>query len=307
LLVVAGEATLAAASTGTRLGAGLAAGGRLDPQAKARTLAVIADYAAAIRGFGAATDCIATSAMRRAEDGAAFARDIEALLGIAPRILSGEEEATFSFLGATRSAAGDGATVGVLDVGGGSTELAVDDPAHARATGTVARVISLEIGAVRLSERHPALMGSEALDRPAREQLVATARADARAVLAPLAGFGPLEQLVAVGGTAFTAAAMVAQAPLRDGVGLSQSVRVDLIETLLERDLAARRELPFIRPQRADILPAGIVIVDEACRLLGIDEVRVSVDDLLAGYLRSSEYRGKRSDEGVEAASDALG
>ena len=284
MLVVDGEQTLAAESTGTRLGAGLAERGNLDPDAKARTLAVIADYLIRVRGFDASVGCIATSAMRRASDGAAFAREVATLVGIAPRVLGGDEEATYSFLGATRKLRGD-APVGVLDVGGGSTELAVDSPAHSQRTGHVARTLSLEIGAVRLSERHPALLGARVLDEPARSGLIAEARADAAAILAPLAAEGPIHNLVVVGGTAFTAAAMVAQAPLRDGVAIAAADRIRLVDMLLARDLDARRALPFIRPQRADILPAGILVVDEACRLLQVDAVRVSVDDLLAGYL----------------------
>jgi exopolyphosphatase / guanosine-5'-triphosphate,3'-diphosphate pyrophosphatase len=284
LLVVDGEQTLAAESTGTRLGAGLAERGALDPDAKARTLAAVAAYMSRVRELAAGVACIATSAMRRASDGAAFAAAVTALVGVPPRILSGDEEATYSFLGATRKLRGD-TPVGVLDVGGGSTELAVDSPARSQRTGHVARTLSLEIGAVRLTERHPALMGARALDERARAGLIARARADAAAVLAPLAPEGPLHEVVAVGGTAFTAAAMVAQAPLRDGVTIDAADRAGLVEMLLARDLETRRALPFIRPQRADILPAGIIIVDEACRLLQIDAVRVSVDDLLAGYL----------------------
>src|SRR5581483_4244448 len=96
------ETQLAAESTGTRLGAGLAARGRLDPDAKARTLAVVAQYMDRVREFGAGVACIATSAMRRASDGDAFARDVETLVGVPPRVLSGDDEAAFSFLGATR-------------------------------------------------------------------------------------------------------------------------------------------------------------------------------------------------------------
>jgi exopolyphosphatase/pppGpp-phosphohydrolase len=66
--------------------------------------------------------------------------------------------------------------------------------------------------------------------------------------------------------------------------------RAELLETLLSRDLEERKALPFIRPQRADILPAGIAIIDEACRILGVPDVTVSVDDLLAGYIASSAY-----------------
>jgi exopolyphosphatase/pppGpp-phosphohydrolase len=63
-----------------------------------------------------------------------------------------------------------------------------------------------------------------------------------------------------------------------------------LLDALLARDLDARKAMPFIRPQRADILPAGIAIIDEACRILGVPDVTVSVEDLLAGYIVSSAY-----------------
>lgn len=271
------------------MGTGLAASGRLDPAARERTLAAIADYVVIAAQHDASLACIATSAMRRASDGAAFADAVTALCGVEPRVLSGDEEATYSFLGATREAAG-AACVAVLDVGGGSTELAVDVPAEARARDRVAFTHSVEVGAVRLAERFPALLGGVALDAPARAGVLERARADVAAVLAPFAASPKPERAVVVGGTAFTAAAMIAGGPLRDGVRMTQQQRTDLLEALLERDLDARRELPFIRPQRADILPAGIVIVDEAARRLGIADLDVSVADLLDGFLASAEY-----------------
>jgi exopolyphosphatase/pppGpp-phosphohydrolase len=77
---------------------------------------------------------------------------------------------------------------------------------------------------------------------------------------------------------------------LRDGVVMHPAARAALLDQLLAHDLDARRALPFIRPQRADILPAGLAIIDEACRLLGTPDATVSVDDLLAGYLGSPAY-----------------
>jgi exopolyphosphatase/guanosine-5'-triphosphate,3'-diphosphate pyrophosphatase len=281
--------TLAVESRGTRLGTGLQHSGRLDPGACERTLAAVADYMLAVRAHGASVACIATSAMRRAADGADFAAAVGALTGAPPDVLSGDDEAAYSFLGATRAVNGS-VRIGVLDVGGGSSELAVDVPERARSTATVAYTCSVEVGAVRLAERHPALLGAVALDRAARERLLAHVRADAAAVLAPYAAAPPPERLIAVGGSAFTAAAMVAAEPLRDGVRMTPGDRAALLEALLERDLDARKALPFIRPQRADILPAGIAIIDEACRILGLADVTVSVEDLLAGYLDSAAY-----------------
>jgi exopolyphosphatase / guanosine-5'-triphosphate,3'-diphosphate pyrophosphatase len=266
--------------------------GRLDPDARERTLAAIAEYMAAVRGYRASIACIATSAMRRAADGPDFTAAVHALTGGEPHILSGDEEAAYSFLGATSTVRG-AERVGVLDVGGGSSELAVDVPVQARERARVAYTCSVEIGAVRLAERHPALLGAEGLSAPDRARVLAETRADAAAVLAPFAAAPAPSRLIVVGGTAFTAAAMVAGAPLRDGVSMNGAQRAGLLDELLSLDLDARKALPFIRPQRADILPAGIAIVDEACRILGVAEVTVSVDDLLAGYLASSAYAAR--------------
>jgi exopolyphosphatase/guanosine-5'-triphosphate,3'-diphosphate pyrophosphatase len=299
LLVLAEAETLAVESRGTRLGTGLQHTGRLDPDARDRTLAAIADYVLIVREHGAAIACIATSAMRRAADGADFTAAVQALTGVEPHILSGDEEATYSFLGATQVGGGD-EPVAVLDVGGGSTELAVDVPTQARARGRVAYTCSVEIGAVRLAERHPALLGGAALEPAERVRVLSAARADAANILAPFAGAPAATRLIVVGGSAFTAAAMVAAAPLRDGVTMDAPERAVLLDAHLSRDHDARKALPFIRPQRADILPAGIAIIDEACRILGIPEVTVSVDDLLAGYLASRAYAGRANSHDVK-------
>ncbi len=178
----------------------------------------------------------------------------------------------------------------MLDVGGGSAELAVDVPSRARRDGAVRRTLSLEIGAVRLSERHPALLGAHALDARERRALEEEARADAAAVLAPFGQIRGFRDLIAVGGTVFTAAAMIAGG-VRDGAAMTRADRKHLIDALLARDLDARKAMPFIRPQRADILPAGLIVVDEACRALGVDEFTVSEADLLLGYLTSKAFR----------------
>ncbi|GAC1403735.1 MAG: Ppx/GppA phosphatase family protein [Candidatus Velthaea sp.] len=283
-MILRGDAVLCAESVGTRLGTGLAADGTLDPAARERTLATVRDYVAVIRRHDATLDVIATSALRRASDARHFGAEVRARTGVDPRILHGDEEAAYSFRGATYGARSAG-RLGVLDVGGGSTELAVGTP------DTIDRTISLEIGAVRLSERHPALLGARKLGEGEAVALESQARADVRAILAPLANFNGFGELLAVGGTVFTAAAMVSGDPLRDGVPIDRAQRRRLIRDLLARDLDARRRMANIRPQRADILPAGLIVVDEACSVLGVDSLRVSHADLLAGFLRSPEYR----------------
>jgi len=281
---VAGE------SRGTRVGAGIGATGTIDPEAHDRTLDAIDAYVAMVRELGPATiDAVATSALRRASDGARFAERVADRVGVSPRILSGAEEATYSFLGATMQRSGD-EEIAVLDVGGGSAELAVDAPSRARRDRVVRRTFSLEIGAVRLSERHRALLGARALDAAERRALEREARADAAGVLGPYGQVRGFRELIAVGGTVFTAAAMVAGGA-RDGATMTRADRERLIDSLLARDLDARKAMPFIRPQRADILPAGLIVVDEACRALGVDAFTVSEADLLLGYLTSPAFR----------------
>jgi exopolyphosphatase/guanosine-5'-triphosphate,3'-diphosphate pyrophosphatase len=291
LLVQDGERRLAAESRGTRLGAGIAESGAIDAAARDRTLAVIDEYVETARRRGAeAIDAIATSALRRASDGDAFGAEVARRVGVAPRVLGGEEEASYSFLGATANRRDATHSVAVLDVGGGSSELAVDVPQHARKEGRVARVFSVEIGAVRLSERHPALLGERALDECARDALEREARADAARVLAPYGAVRGFEELIVVGGTAFTAAGMIARG-VHDGTRIARHDAARLIDDLLARDLDERRAMAHIRPQRADILPAGLIVVDEACRLLGVDAFTVSEADLLLGYLTSNAFR----------------
>jgi exopolyphosphatase/guanosine-5'-triphosphate,3'-diphosphate pyrophosphatase len=240
-------------------------------------LAVIDDYAAEIKEHGATTSGIATSAMRRASDGDAFAREVERRLGVPLQILSGDREAELSFHGAT-AALDPGIAVGVLDVGGGSAEYAYG---HA----TIEKRVSCEIGAVRLSEAIPALLGARVPDNPGA--LENEARAYARERLAPLRDFPRPERVLPVGGTMFNAASIFADRERDDidGVVLERSSLTALARRFLEMDTPTRRVQPRISAQRADIFPAGLLIVDEALGLLEADRCTISQADLLYGAL----------------------
>jgi len=110
--------------------------------------------------------------------------------------------------------------------------------------------------------------------------------------------------MIVVGGTAFTAAAMVA-GNLRDGTRMTRADCAGLIEALLARNLDARKRLAHIRPQRADILPAGLIVVDEACRLLGVDAFTVSEADLLLGSF-AEQHLDALSDVQLDRYEDLL-
>lgn len=266
-------------SIGTRLGANLRDAGPLDPEGVQRTLAVVDQYANELRAYDTTLGAIATSAMRRASDGETFRRTVEQHLGVQLEILSGQREAALSFRGATASRSFPGAIVGVLDVGGGSAEYAYG------VDGTIKDSLSCEIGAVRLSEAIPALLGATVhVDIPALE---AEARAHARERLSPLEAFPRPAQVLVVGGTMFNAAAILADREREsvDGIVLARHALAHLARRFLAMDTATRRVQPRISPQRADIFPAGLLIVDEALALLGVSECTVSQLDLLYGYL----------------------
>ena len=146
-----------------RLGQGVDATGMLAPEALERTLRVLADYARDIRAAGtAAIRMVATSATRDAGNAADFTRGVQATLGIAPEVISGDEEARLSFAGATAelAVAGSGPALAapylVVDIGGGSTEFVLGGRPDSAAAGQGADLaaISMDIGCVRLTERY---------------------------------------------------------------------------------------------------------------------------------------------------------
>jgi exopolyphosphatase/guanosine-5'-triphosphate,3'-diphosphate pyrophosphatase len=264
------------AATGTRLSEGMGEGGSLSDAGRERTLAAIAEFVERARAHRAPVVCISTSVMRRAADGGAFSRAIEALTGVPLRVIDGEEEASSSFAGATYRDAGGGARIAVVDLGGGSIECAVG------VDGDVIEHASVEVGAVRLAERYPATMGGETAE--AARQAGDAARRDAGERLAPFERLRPVDEVRIVGGTANTTAA-IAQAQGAAQVVLSRAEIDAIVDRLLGMTLTQRRAVPGMIPQRADILPAGGIIISEALGRLGVIAARVERNDLLLGYL----------------------
>ncbi len=267
-----------ARSIGTRIGEGLAQEGSLGEEPMRRTIDAITELARGIRGHYVRLFAVGTSALRRAGNEAEFAQRVHEVLGVPLRILSGEEEAAASYRGAL-TAFGDlrGERVGVVDTGGGSTEYAVG-------TSSVPEsVVSCEIGAVRLSEAVPALCGrSGAVDAKAVEE----AGAMAREALRPLAAYPAAARVALVGGSATTTAAIAHRRlwPARGG-SLTRAELRRTLERLLAMTLDERKRVPGMRRQRADILPAGIVVLDAALEALQHDAALATTADLLLGIL----------------------
>ncbi len=267
-----------ARSIGTRIGEGLRESGALGEAPMQRTLDAVASHLRAVRGHYVKLFAIATSALRRATNGEAFTARVEALLGVPVHILSGDEEAAASYRGAiTVFGPLHNEELGVVDVGGGSSEYATGNgplPGH---------TVSCEIGAVRLTETLPLLCGDDGV---VDLDTIENARELARKALAPIAALPKVGHIAFVGGSATTVASMIRGKRTKfDEYELSRSDLQRALVRLCALPLKDRKALAGMKPQRADILPAGIIVLETVLDLIGHDRATATTADLLLGYL----------------------
>ena len=285
LLLVAEERASAEARSGrvwvplveraeiTRLGRGVDRSGALEPGAIRDTVAVLARFAGEARALGAVDiACVATSAARDASNGEAFFSAARADAGLAPEVISGEEEARLVWTNAWRDFGGPGG-LAVLDVGGGSTELCLGDAPVPRAR------TSVQMGAVRLTER-------VAPPDPPDAAALTLLRLRASEMLGPAAqallhGAARPARLVGIAGTVTTLAAVAQALPRYDaervhGSELALAEVEGLFGRLAALPVADRARLPGMEPKRADVILAGCAIVMEALRALGFERLTVS-------------------------------
>lgn len=261
----------------TRLGQGVDRTGHFAAEALDRTVAAIEDAVGRCRGLDAERIRIfATSAVRDAADRETFLSRVAEQTGLTPDVLSGEQEARYGFAGA-RVGLDPAREVVVLDIGGGSTELV-------RGRGAVERFISMDIGSVRLTERH------FAHDPPTPSEQEAV-RADAAASIATgMAAIGSHrpDVLVGLAGTITTVAAIAIglQGYDRDAIHHSTLSREQVLQIrarLAGMTSNERRALPAMPAGREDVIVAGIVILEQVLEALGTDDVLVSESDILDG------------------------
>jgi exopolyphosphatase/guanosine-5'-triphosphate,3'-diphosphate pyrophosphatase len=268
----AGPRALLERATITRLGEGVDRTRRLAPEACARTLACLRDYAADIARLGVSTSAaVGTSAMRDAVGGDDFKREARELLGVEPQVIDGAREAALTFRGALSGLALDGA-VTVFDVGGGSTEIVQGE--RRAGIATAASSVSLDIGSVRLFERHVRT------DPPSESELERVS-ADIDAALARAPSAKPSDALVGVAGTVTSLASLALElvsydpARVHGSVLDARSVRA-LAEKLGALSLAERQALPGLDPRRADVIVVGARIVERVMQRQRASELVVS-------------------------------
>lgn len=267
----------------TRLGQGVDATGRLDPDAIERTVSVLRQYKTAIDAHGAsAVRMTATSAARDASNADAFFDAAEAAIGVRPELITGDVEGALSFAGATAELDLSDGPFLVIDIGGGSTELIVG-------TDHVEGVRSLDMGCVRLTEKH---LHS---DPPAPEELsnaIAEVTDLVTDVLRDLPLAGEAATVVGLAGTVTTVAAVELGLVEwdRDAIHhlrLTRSVAEEVFRTLATEKLADRLHNPGLEAARADVIVGGCCVLVGLFRTLGIDEMLVSESDILDGLVFS--------------------
>ena len=265
----------------TRLGQGVDVSGKLAPEAIARTVAVLAEYAASLRAHQVSrVRAVATSAARDAHNGADFFDAAERALGVRPELLSGDAEARYSFSGATLGLRPSDGPFLVIDLGGGSTEFVLGSEGPEAA-------ISVQLGCVRMTERH--LHD----DPPTSEQLAACVN-DVRRELArvqELIDVTKARAIIGLAGTVTALSAMQLGLTHYDATRTHQSrlsaTQVNALCTRLAQASASERRGLLVEPARAEVIVGGAIVLATTMNELGLGELVVSERDILDGLAAS--------------------
>jgi len=253
----------------TRMGEGLAQTGELSALAMERTCMALREYKTIMGELGVIKfRVVATSAVRDAFNSNKFLHRVLEETGFNIEVISGSEEAALSYSGVARTIPDNEGNYAVVDIGGGSTELIWPDQAG------LIQANSLQVGAVRMTENQSTVEEIEALLKPVLNRI----RKD------------KIKRLVGVGGTVTTLAAIIQGLKVYDPSKV-QGFVIPLIqaENVLKRlkmmTLDERQQVPGLQPRRADIICAGITILIQVLKGLGVTEIIASEADLLYGII----------------------
>ncbi len=277
-----------------RLGQGVDATGRLAPEALDRTMRMLASYAADITAAGAvAIRMVATSATRDAANAGDFTDGVQRTLGVLPEVISGREEAGLSFAGATAELAAE-AAVGaeqrpeppflVVDIGGGSTEFVLGKSGNHAQPDEDLTAISVDIGCVRLTERHlhgdppsptEVAAATADIDRALDDVAAAIAVQDAQ-TLVGLAGSVTSLTAIALGLTTY-------DARRTHHARIPAATVTAVTRQLLGQTRQQRAAIGSLHPGRVDVIAAGALVLDRVMERFGFGEVVTSEHDILDG------------------------
>jgi len=281
-----------------RLGEGLHDTGILSAAASERAIAALLRQKKIIDGYGVRNiEAVATSAVRKAANGKAFVAAVKAQTGIAVDVISGEEEAELVALSAFNNFDMEGARHLLVDIGGGSLELVTTVGRH------VEEIFSLELGAVYLTETFlkgalPAAVVHNKLRRHIRKMLKETFPA----------GIPAVNALIGSGGT-ITAIASMIQATRKEGYGSAHGYEVlrsdvvHLLAMLLRKSLDELRSVPGLSPDRADIIIAGVTVIDELLEFCQCNILKVNERGIREGLILRGLRKHGMGSEGVSPRS----
>jgi exopolyphosphatase / guanosine-5'-triphosphate,3'-diphosphate pyrophosphatase len=270
----------------TRLGQGVDRTNALEPEAIARTVDVLAEYRRAMDGFAVERiRMVATSAVRDATNGSVFTEAATAAVGVAPEVLSGQDEGALAFRGASADLEPFAGDTLVVDIGGGSTEITLG-------RGSTVTSVSLQLGCVRLTERY--LRG----DPPDSSEVSATRTAIADALnwgegqMPELLDLDPARRMVGLAGTVSTLASIKLGVAEYDAAMLHHT-RISLgeisamSEKLASLSARARSALVGMVPGREDVIFGGAIVLEAVATRYRCDEVIASEKDILDGIALS--------------------
>lgn len=274
----------------TRLARGMDRAGRFDDGAFGATVTVIGEFVATARRHveDEALRIAATSAVRDAADRERFTDAVHAATGLSVEVLTGAQEAALAFAGAAEAVGADAAVV--VDIGGGSTEIVVGH--HREDSREVTASVSMQMGCVRMTERHLAS------DPPTRDERLALAldvagRLDDVEPTLGLKHLGRDSTLVAVAGTATTLGALHLGLDTYDedrihGTRVPSPDLRRIARHLMGLSAAQRRALGPMQSGREDVIHAGALILDAIVRRGGFGDVVISEADSLDGMVATS-------------------
>ena len=294
LLVVDDEGvTLAREMTITRLGQEVAATGRLHPDALQRVYTCLARYRGIMDSFGVTSGTlVATSAARDASNGPAFVAECERITGLGAQLLSGDQEATASYIGATTDLSADRRPPMIIDIGGGSTELAA--VLHGQFIAH-----SMQLGCVRVSESHLGAGVVTSDSRRSAERMIAE-EIDRLFEREPrfASAIGTV-RLIGLAGTVATLAQL--------DVGVSEYARDLVHHHVLTRSVVEHwtqvlgAELPSERlarpgmvPGREDVLVGGLLVLGAVMDRFALTELLSSECDILDGVAAQLQGRAPK-------------
>ncbi len=275
------EAALDRRTTIVRLGQDVDKAGVFAAAALCRTFATLDEYREVIaRHHVDAVRFVATSAARDVANRDVFLSGVLDRVGVEAEIISGDEEARLSYAGATRQLAArpDVAhPVLVLDIGGGSTELVMAEEAGGAVSG-----VSLDVGSVRLTERHLHT------DPPTSAEVAGVVGDVETALDTVHLPLPTVRSLVGVAGSITTVGAMVLDLAAfdRERLNLARLSTGDVlaaISDVVAMSVAERRALPFMHPDRADVIGAGALVLGCVVDRVGLPDLIVSSNDILDG------------------------